>query len=91
MGHRSGPQSPCDAQEARGDVDPEVLQNHRLAEDADAIQLVIVNGRISPLSRLGSLPDGVYIGSLEDAPAAVAEQLVRACTACLCFEGPTLC
>ncbi len=64
------------AQEAEGSIADEQLQGHRLSEDANAIQLVIVNGHISSVSRLGQLPDGVYIGSIKDAPAAVASQLV---------------
>ena len=57
-------------------MEAEQLQGHRLSEDANPIQLVIVNGRITKLSRIGHLPEGVFIGSIEDAPAAVASQLV---------------
>ena len=57
-------------------MDPDQLQAHRLSEDADPIQLVIVNGRLSDLSRIGHLPNGVFIGSIEDAPSEIARHLV---------------
>ena len=63
-------------QEAAGSMEAEQLQGHGLSGDANAIQLVVVNGRISNLSRIGQLPEGVFVGSIEDAPAAIASQLV---------------
>ena len=56
------------------------LQDHRLSEDSDAVRLVIVNGAISEHSSIGELPQGVYIGGLENAPNEAAEHLVNPCS-----------
>ena len=46
--------------------------------EVEGSTLVMVNGRFRPeLSNMGAVPEGVYIGGAEGAPAAAVEQLVR--------------
>ena len=55
----------------------EAVEQHSL-EAASASRLVLVNGILSAqLSSLSSLPDGIYVGNLTDAPEqAVSQNLV---------------
>ncbi|KAK9804290.1 hypothetical protein WJX72_005085 [[Myrmecia] bisecta] len=53
---------------------PEAVAAHKL--EAAAVQLVVVDGVLNrELSRLGGLPEGVYVGSIGGAPASAAEHL----------------
>lgn len=62
----------------RGQVDPSQIAQLSLGKDDNAVRLVLVDGRFSTeLSSIGQLPDGVFIGSLENAPYKAAQCLVR--------------
>ncbi len=62
---------------ASGDGAEEAVGQHPL-DAATSSRLVIVDGVVSPeLSSMSSMPDGVYIGGIENAPSqAVSQQLV---------------
>lgn len=60
-----------------GEIDQEAADQRNLDTDP-AHKLVVVDGQVSAqLSNMAGLPDGVFIGSLQDAPnQATADQLV---------------
>ena len=62
---------------ASGDGAKEAVGQHPL-DAATSSRLVVVDGVVSPeLSSVSSMPDGVYIGGIENAPSqAVSQQLV---------------
>ena len=57
----------------------EAVNQHPL-DAASSSQLVIVNGVLSAeLSSLSSIPDGVYVGGLQHAPAQAVSQHLVSC------------
>ena len=59
-------------------VSSQVISERYALPEAASTRLVIVNGTLRPeLSDLSGLPQGVYLGSIQGAPAASAAILVR--------------
>ena len=59
-------------------VSSQVISERYALPEAASTRLVIVNGTLRPeLSDLSGLPKGVYLGSIQGAPAASAAILVR--------------
>ena len=64
-------------QTSQGQISEDQVDQFRLQKEDNAVRLVIVDGRISDeLSDIGALPEGVFVGRIQDAPPQVAARLV---------------
>lgn len=64
---------------ANGNGAEDAVRQHPLQE-ASASQLVIIDGVASlELSNLSSMPDGVYVGGIQNAPSQVVSHQLVSC------------
>ena len=78
--HHSTPLTNTHPQASSGSapISAQVVSERFPLPEAAHTRLVIVNGTLRPeLSDLSGLPDGVYVGGIQGAPATAAKLLVR--------------